>query len=161
MNVDQDRMLTFEVGSSLFAISIEAVHEVAEMGVLACVPTLPVEVAGVVNYRGDALPVVRRERLLTPGDGALEQPEHVLVIGERPGAPPSLGLTADRVLGPGGRRAAEGQRLRSGHRATPPGGAHGTGSGCVAPDCARARGDRRIARSGERSTGVGCRWRES
>ena len=93
------RMLTFEIGSSLFAVSIEGVHEVAEMGELACIPALPVDVAGVINYRGDALPVVCRERLIEPGEGALEQPEHVLVIGDKPGGAPCLGLTADRVLG--------------------------------------------------------------
>jgi len=97
--VREERMLTFEIGSALFAVSIEGVHEVAEMSELACVPTLPEDVAGVINYRGDALPVVRRERLLTAGEGALERPEHVLVIGERPGAAPCMGLTADRVLG--------------------------------------------------------------
>lgn len=100
MNAERDdRMLTFEIGSALFAVSIEGVHEVAEMGELACVPTLPEDVAGVINYRGDALPVVRRERLLEPGEGALEKPEHVLVIGEKAGGAPCLGLTADRVLG--------------------------------------------------------------
>lgn len=94
-----ERMLTFEIGSSLFAVSIAGVHEVAEMPELACVPTLAEDVAGVINYRGDALPVVRRERLLVPGEGALERPEHVLVIGERAGSAPVLGLCADRVLG--------------------------------------------------------------
>jgi chemotaxis signal transduction protein len=62
----QNRLLTFEIGSSLFALPIEGVHEVAAMAELACIPTLPREVAGVINYRGDALPVVRRERLLDP-----------------------------------------------------------------------------------------------
>lgn len=95
----QDRLLLFEIGSSLFALPIEGVHEVAEMALLACIPTLPRDVAGVINYRGDALPVVRRERLLQPGAGALDAPEHVLVISDRPGSPPCLGLDVDRVLG--------------------------------------------------------------
>jgi chemotaxis signal transduction protein len=95
----QKRLLTFEIGSSLFALPIEGVHEVAEMAELACIPTLPRDVAGVINYRGDALPVVRRERLLEPGAGALEAPQHVLVISDRPSSPPCLGLEVDRVLG--------------------------------------------------------------
>jgi chemotaxis signal transduction protein len=95
----QNRLLTFEIGSSLFALPIEGVHEVAAMAELACIPTLPREVAGVINYRGDALPVVRRERLLDPGAGALEAPQHVLVISDRPSSPPCLGLEVDRVLG--------------------------------------------------------------
>ncbi len=99
MSEGQNRLLTFEIGSSLFALPIEGVHEVAEMAELACIPTLPREVAGVINYRGDALPVVRRERLLDPGAGALEAPQHVLVISDRPSSPPCLGLEVDRVLG--------------------------------------------------------------
>ena len=95
----QNRLLTFEIGSSLFALPIEGVHEVAEVAELACIPTLSRDVAGVINYRGDALPVVRRERLLEPGAGALDAPQHVLVISDRPSSPPCLGLEVDRVLG--------------------------------------------------------------
>ena len=99
MSDSQNRLLTFEIGSSLFALPIEGVYEVAEMAELACIPTLPRDVAGVINYRGDALPVVRRERLLEPGVGALASPQHVLVISDRPSSPPCLGLEVDRVLG--------------------------------------------------------------
>ena len=95
----QDRLLTFEIGSSLFALPIEGVHEVAELTQLACIPTLSRDVAGVINYRGDALPVVQRDRLLPPGAGALAAPQHVLVISDRPSSPPCLGLHVDRVLG--------------------------------------------------------------
>lgn len=94
-----DRLLTFEIGTSLFAVPIAGVHEVAEMVELACIPTLSRDVAGVINYRGDALPVVRRERLLEPVEGALDDPEHLLVISDRPNSPPCLGLNVDRVLG--------------------------------------------------------------
>lgn len=105
---ETDRLLTFEIGTSLFALPIEGVHEVAEMTELACIPTLPRDVAGVINYRGDALPVVARERLLQPGEGALAEPEHVLVISDRPSSPPCLGLNVDRVLG-----LVDGERARA------------------------------------------------
>ena len=105
----QNRLLTFEIGSSLFALPIEGVHEVAEIAELACIPTLSRDVAGVINYRGDALPVVRRERLLEPGAGALHAPQHVLVISDRPSSPPCLGLEVDRVLGFVDGRAASGR----------------------------------------------------
>ncbi len=96
---EADRMLTFEIGASLFAVPIGGVHEVATMVELACIPTLSRDVAGVINYRGDALPVVRRERLFDPVEDAEEEPEHLLVISDRPSSPPCLGLNADRVLG--------------------------------------------------------------
>ena len=95
----QERLLTFEIGTRLFAVPITSVVEVAQMGQLACIPTLSPDVAGVINYRGDALPVVRRERLLQIGDDALDDPEHVLVISDRPTHAPRLGLNVDRVLG--------------------------------------------------------------
>jgi len=110
----QNRLLTFEIGSSLFAVPIEGVHEVAEIADLACIPTLSRSVAGVINYRGDALPVVRRERLLEPGAGALESPQHVLVISDRPSSPPCLGLEVDRVLG-----LVDGQPATSGRGSEP------------------------------------------
>jgi purine-binding chemotaxis protein CheW len=94
-----DRLLTFEIGDSLFAMSIAGVLEVAEMGQMACIPTVPPDIAGVINYRGDALPVVRRERLLDLGDEPLPEPEHVLVVTDRPTHEARLGLNVDRVLG--------------------------------------------------------------
>jgi chemotaxis signal transduction protein len=94
-----ERLLTFEIGTSLFARSIASVLEVADRGTLACIPTVPANVAGVLNYRGDALPVVRRERLLALEGEPSPEPEHVLVITDRRTNTPRLGLDVDRVLG--------------------------------------------------------------
>ena len=95
-----DRLLTFEIAGALFALPISDVLEVAEPSGEACIPSVPAEVACVMTYRGDALPVVRRERILTleetPGD---ERPENLLVISDRTTAAPRLGLEVDRVLG--------------------------------------------------------------
>ncbi len=95
----QDRLLTFEIGESLFAMPIAGVLEVAERGVEACVPTVSSSIASVINYRGDALPVVRRERLLELGDAEESRPEHVLVVTDSPTHAARLGLEVDRVLG--------------------------------------------------------------
>lgn len=92
------RLLTFEIGTSLFAMPISGVLEVAERSDPACVPGVPRDVACVVNYRGDALPVVRRERLLALSE-APSEPAHVLVITDRPTHAARLGLEVDRVLG--------------------------------------------------------------
>ena len=95
----QDRLLTFEIGESLFAMPIAGVLEVAERGVEACVPTVSSSIASVINYRGDALPVVRRERLLDLDDAETSRPEHVLVVTDSPTHAARLGLEVDRVLG--------------------------------------------------------------
>jgi chemotaxis signal transduction protein len=56
-------------------------------------------IASVINYRGDALPVVRRERLLELGDAEASRPEHVLIVTDSPTHAARLGLEVDRVLG--------------------------------------------------------------
>ncbi len=95
----QQRLLTFEVGGASYALPIAGVLEVAEVGPLACVPTLRPHLAGVVNHHGDALPVIDRAVLLELDAGALPAPQHVLVIcGARPDGA-RLGLPVDRVLG--------------------------------------------------------------
>ena len=99
MESGQDRLLTFEIGESLFAMPIAGVLEVAERGVEACVPTVSSSIASVINYRGDALPVVRRERLLELDDAEASRPEHVLVVTDSPTHAARLGLEVDRVLG--------------------------------------------------------------
>jgi len=96
---DEARLLTFEIGDSLFAMPISSILEVTERGIEACVPTVPKGTASVINYRGDALPVVRREKLFTWSSAEASHPEHVLVISDGPTHAARLGLEVDRVLG--------------------------------------------------------------
>lgn len=95
----ENRLLTFEIGELLFAIPIEGILEVTERGVEACVPTVPVDVASVINYRGDALPVVRRDQIFELDGTEASRPEHVLVVTDVPTYAPRFGLEVDRVLG--------------------------------------------------------------
>ncbi len=94
---DERRLLSFEVGGARYALPISGVIEVAEIGSLACIPTLPVNIGGVINHRGDALPVVRHGSLLDV-EGASD-PTHVLVVTDRPTGGMRLGLPVDRVVG--------------------------------------------------------------
>lgn len=96
-----DRLLTFDVGGVLYALPIHGVLEVAESGRVACVPTLPRQMAGVINWHGDALPVVSPELLLVEGSEAREslETDHVLVVPDAGGETAQLGLPVDRVVG--------------------------------------------------------------
>lgn len=94
-----ERLLTFEIAGALFAMPITGVLEVAERSGTARIPTVPESIASVMNYRGDALPVVRREQLLDLAPEAAEAPEHVLVVTDPRSPVPRLGLGVDRVLG--------------------------------------------------------------
>lgn len=137
---DTERLLTFEVAGAVYALPIAEVHEVAETDRICCVPTIPQDLVGVMNWHGDALPVVAAsllfdgleiEDLAAPDpcddDGDTETREraqptpvsaglasaHVLVVSGRDDEPARLGLPIDRVLGlvDGLRRRREGRRL--------------------------------------------------
>lgn len=120
-----ERLLTFEVGPTVYALPIAAVHEVAEAMPVSCVPGLPVAKAGVMNWSGEALPIVANHLLLSlvdadAGDVAGGEAaaagivgEHVLVVAERADAPARLGVPVDKVVGlvDGGPRASRSQGL--------------------------------------------------
>jgi chemotaxis signal transduction protein len=93
------RLLTFAVGGSLYALPIASVLEVADAAAGACIPGVPAETACVMNYHGDALPVVQSHALLALDAAGLPAPAHLLVIGARASGAPSLGLPVDRILG--------------------------------------------------------------
>jgi chemotaxis signal transduction protein len=75
------------------------VLEVAELPARACIPSVPPQIAEIANFRGDALPVVRGQHLLPLRGDAQPEGVSVLVLCERGGAAPRLGLPVDRVLG--------------------------------------------------------------
>lgn len=99
LDVTDERLLTFEAGGELFAMPIAGVLEVAELSGSARIPTVADDVACVMNYRGDALPIVRRHRVLDLSAAPAADAEHVLVVTDRQSAVPRLGLEVDRVLG--------------------------------------------------------------
>lgn len=108
-----ERMLTFEVAGAVYGLPIDSVLEVAEAGGVTCVPSLPGPMGGVMNWHGDALPVLASRLLLCeprPGHDSSPVPdeaadervsvrEHVLVVCDRRGDSARLGLPIDRVLG--------------------------------------------------------------
>ena len=95
----EERLLTFEVGGSLYALPIATVIEVAEVEQLACIPMLPAATGGVVNLHGDALPVIRRSQLFGVDEAGLPAPAHLLVVAGRPDQVARLGVPVDRIAG--------------------------------------------------------------
>lgn len=93
------RLLTFVVGGHVYAVPIGDVAEVTDLSRIAAVPTLPLAVGGVMNHHGDALPVVQRDVLFDAATGALEAPEHVLVLQPSGDEGADLGVPVDRILG--------------------------------------------------------------
>ena len=50
--------ITFKLGDELFAINVAQVREVLDLSLITKVPTAPEYMRGVVNVRGNAIPVV-------------------------------------------------------------------------------------------------------
>jgi chemotaxis signal transduction protein len=104
-----DRLLIFEIADTVYALPISEVLEVAEVGRICCVPTVPTSCGGVVNWHGDALPIVWPRLLFgEPESQECENPpeeagsgsgQQVLVVSDRPDSQARMGLPIDRVIG--------------------------------------------------------------
>ncbi len=92
-----ERLLTFEVSGGLYALPIDGVLEVAEMCRVACIPSIAANVGGVVNYHGDALPLLSWSSLSEIENSV--QPANFLVITDRGSDVARLGIPVDRVTG--------------------------------------------------------------
>lgn len=118
-----DRLLTFEVAHAVYGLPISVVLEVAEADRATCVPGLPAELVAVMNWHGDALPLVSSEHLLAGiseeysqddsvsvdstlasedvadvGDEAILKAQ-VLVVSDGGDESAALGMPVDRVIG--------------------------------------------------------------
>jgi chemotaxis signal transduction protein len=106
-----DRLLTFEFEDVRYALPIAWVLEVAEKDRVTSVPSLALPMGAVMNWHGEALPLIATELLLgrdrdevgaTPFGAATTvgyAQEQVLVIASNPGRPACLGMPVDRVIG--------------------------------------------------------------
>ena len=108
---DSDRLLTFVFDDVHYALPIAWVVEVAEKDRVTSVPSMALPVGGVMNWHGEALPLIATELLLgrdrdeagaTPFGAATTvgyAQEQVLVVAEKPGSSACLGMPVDRVIG--------------------------------------------------------------
>lgn len=106
-----DRLLMFLFEDVRYALPIAWVVEVAEKDRVTSVPSLALPIGGVMNWHGEALPLVAAELLLgrrsdeagaTPFGAATTvgyAQEQVLVVADRPGSLARLGMPVDRVIG--------------------------------------------------------------
>jgi len=104
-----ERLLSFLYDDVHYALPIAWVVEVAERDRITSVPSIPLPVGGVMNWHGEALPLVATELLLgreeagaTPFGAATTvgyAQEQVLVVSQKPGHPARLGMPVDRVIG--------------------------------------------------------------
>jgi chemotaxis signal transduction protein len=107
----ENRLLTFLFEDVCYAVPIACILEVAEKDRVTSIPSLALPIGGVMNWHGEALPLIATELLLgrdqeeagaTPFGAATTvgyAQEQVLVLAAKPGSPASLGMPVDRVIG--------------------------------------------------------------
>ncbi len=97
-----DRLMTFDVAGTHYALPISEVLEVVEHGEVSCIPALSRECGGIMNWHGEALPVVASHLLLGGDpiaplrDAGMRQ---FLVVADQGESSASLGLPIDAVTG--------------------------------------------------------------
>jgi chemotaxis signal transduction protein len=107
LDVDEARLLGFESAGGLFALPIGEILEVSETTEIASIPTVPRSCGGVMNHRGDALPVLSLQVLLgseiaLQSAGSIRaglEGTHLLVLSGEDDHLPKLGLPVDSVQG--------------------------------------------------------------
>lgn len=117
-----DRLLMFLFEDVRYALPIAFVVEVAEKDRVTSVPSLALPVGGVMNWHGEALPIVATELLLgrdrdeagaTPFGAATTvgyAQDQVVVVSAKAGSAARLGIPVDRVVGLIEGRVEEGRR---------------------------------------------------
>jgi len=82
--------LAFPLGSESYALPLEQVREIVPAPALTLLPTAPPSVIGLLNLRGDVLPVLNAALLL--GSPFPAEPRYVIVVSVAAGV---VGLAAD------------------------------------------------------------------
>ncbi|EJL6393627.1 purine-binding chemotaxis protein CheW [Vibrio navarrensis] len=93
-----EQYLTFKVANELFAVGILEVSEIIEFGSMTPVPMMPNFIRGVINLRGQAVPVVDLSARLGKGQQALNRRSCIILVqgtGKQPALP--IGMLVDSV----------------------------------------------------------------
>lgn len=94
----QESYLSFRLGEEIFAVNVDKVHKILELQKITEVPKAPDYMKGVINLRGDVLPVVdtRIKFGMTPGE--MTKNTSILVVEANIGAETVLlGMLVDAV----------------------------------------------------------------
>lgn len=92
------KLLSFRLGSETFAIPVERVKEIIELGGVTRVPMTPAHFRGVLNLRGSVVPVVDLAVRLGRGASADGRRTCIVVLELRDGDEPlDIGVVVDAV----------------------------------------------------------------
>lgn len=95
---DVEQLLTFKLDDEVFAIEISRVREVLEYTQLTKVPRTPDFLRGVINLRGNVIPVVDLRRMFSMGSTEASVNACIIIVEvEMDGEEMILGVLADSV----------------------------------------------------------------
>jgi purine-binding chemotaxis protein CheW len=75
-----ETFLTFMMGKDYFGVNVNQVYEVLEKQVITFVPDAPDRLLGIINFRGDILPVLNTHRLFELTDPKCNDLERLLIV---------------------------------------------------------------------------------
>ncbi|MCR6631645.1 MAG: chemotaxis protein CheW [Magnetospirillum sp.] len=94
-----EKFVTLGVGREVFAVGVDVVREILDLQPMAALPNAPPFLMGIIDVRGEAVPVISlRLKLGLPAEASTDQTRIVVTeipVGDRVLV---LGLVADRVF---------------------------------------------------------------
>jgi len=79
MNNEKETYLTFVLGQDVFAVNVKNVLEVLEKQQITKVPKAPEHILGIINFRGEILPVVDTN-LKFNRNGTSEEHQNIMIV---------------------------------------------------------------------------------
>lgn len=92
-------IITFRLAGQPFGLPVGTVAEVAPLAWLERPPQMPSVVEGILNLGGQAVTVLRLDRLLGLDDGAYGVDSSILIMRTHDGEPGQIGLLVEHVEG--------------------------------------------------------------
>jgi purine-binding chemotaxis protein CheW len=97
-SIESTQYLTFQVAGQEYALAIKKVREIVEYGALTKVPRTPAAIRGVINLRGNVVPVLDLALLFGVVPGAINARTCIIVVETSgQGECSIMGIIADAV----------------------------------------------------------------
>lgn len=99
MTQTMEQFVTLGLGREVFAVPVQAVREILDMRPMTAIPEAPAYFGGLIDVRGESIPVIDLRRKLGLPEAAASENTRILVTSVA-GADRELvlGLVADRVI---------------------------------------------------------------
>lgn len=77
-----NRYVVFKLNQEYYGLPIEKVVSIEKIGEITRIPNAPDYIKGVINLRGEVIPVVNLKRKLNIGDNELNMNSRIIVVNE-------------------------------------------------------------------------------